>query len=132
MRRGPSPFIILACLAAAGLVLSALVTPIRPHPQLDEPNLTSLHMDEIGAASEWYNRTYGMWPTGLIQLSAQHNDQHIDFLVPDHNATNDGWGRPILYRPFDPALGYGTTLSLGRDGKPGGTGKNADIEQRFH
>ena len=39
---------------------------------------------------------------------------------------NDPWGRPYLYR-VPGAKGDFEVTSLGRDGKPGGTGEDADI-----
>ncbi len=131
MRRGPRISIVLAALATAGLALAALLSPTR-RPEPDERMVSKMHLFQVRAASTAYNATYGMWPTGLAQLFAEHNDRHIDFLPPDHQATNDGWGHPILYRPFDAALGYGAAVSLGRDAKPGGGGKNTDLEERFH
>jgi general secretion pathway protein G len=41
---------------------------------------------------------------------------------------NDPWGRPYIYRfPGDRNAGTYDLSSLGRDGKPGGTGEDADI-----
>lgn len=41
---------------------------------------------------------------------------------------NDPWGRPYIYRfPGDRNAGSYDLSSLGRDGKPGGTGEDADI-----
>jgi hypothetical protein len=37
----------------------------------------------------------------------------------------------LIYQPFDPAKGYGSVISYGSDGKPGGSGEAADIEVRF-
>src|SRR5260221_8503334 len=39
---------------------------------------------------------------------------------------NDPWGRPYVYR-VPGAKGEFEVYSLGRDGKPGGTGEDADI-----
>lgn len=44
------------------------------------------------------------------------------------NSLLDGWGRPIRYT----CQGHtATLLSLGRDGRAGGLGQDADIETRF-
>lgn len=45
------------------------------------------------------------------------------------NQTTDGWYRPLQYRvtPDDVI----TITSLGRDGKPGGTGEDADISVSY-
>jgi general secretion pathway protein G len=46
--------------------------------------------------------------------------------VQDARSLSDPWGRPFVYRLADSADGF-EILSLGRDGKPGGTGEDADI-----
>ena len=43
----------------------------------------------------------------------------------------DAWGHALVLQPFDPAKGYGAIISYGRDGRPGGTGADADIEIRW-
>jgi hypothetical protein len=49
---------------------------------------------------------------------------------PDHvNQTDDAWHRPLLY-----SVEPGNTVvlkSLGADGKPGGTGDDEDLTQRY-
>jgi len=77
----------------------------------------------VSQASESYHIVYGSWPTGFAELYAEYNSNHFAFL-PDWRTTNDAWGRPLDYKPFAPGLGYGTVVSLGRDGKP-------EIEERF-
>jgi general secretion pathway protein G len=42
------------------------------------------------------------------------------------NVPNDPWGRPYVYR-VPGSKGEFDLYSLGRDGKPGGTGEDADI-----
>ncbi|MGI6494699.1 MAG: type II secretion system protein GspG [Kiritimatiellia bacterium] len=44
------------------------------------------------------------------------------------NATTDGWGHPIVMRVDGSII---TLTSYGKDGKPGGTDQDADIEHRF-
>jgi len=44
------------------------------------------------------------------------------------NRLTDGWGRPLLYSVDED--GIITVSSLGRDGKPGGDGRDADIVRR--
>ena len=90
-----------------------------------------MHLLQLSAASRSYQLTYGLWPTGLSELFPKNNSNHIAFLPSDQYPTNDAWGHPLVYRPFNPTLGYGSVVSLGRDGKLGGVGKNSDIEERF-
>jgi len=46
------------------------------------------------------------------------------------NLRTDGWGRPLQYH-LD-RDGVITLISLGRDGKPGGTGADADISESYY
>lgn len=45
------------------------------------------------------------------------------------NRTTDGWGRPLLYSVDE--NGVITLSSLGRDGKSGGSGADADVVRRY-
>jgi len=47
-----------------------------------------------------------------------------------NDCLTDGWGRDIMY--FKNSDGTYTLLSYGKDGKPGGTGENADIQETFN
>jgi hypothetical protein len=46
------------------------------------------------------------------------------------NRTTDGWGRPLQYHVDGD--GVITLASLGRDGKPGGSGADADISESYY
>lgn len=45
------------------------------------------------------------------------------------NCITDGWERPLIYKVEQDNLI--TLLSYGKDGKPGGTGRNADIQTTY-
>jgi len=70
----------------------------------------------------------GRWPTSATELVS--NPLGIIFIYPSPPA-RDGWKRQLVYEPFDTNAGYGRVVSYGRDGKPGGSGADADIEVRF-
>ncbi len=128
MRSAPKRYLVSIAIA---LLLFALV--LWPTGSLD-PNptgTTRTRLLNITQASQSYHHAYGVWPAGLAALSPEHNSLHIAFLPSGKSTTKDAWGRPLLYKPFDPALGYGTVMSLGRDGKPGGEGNDGDMEERF-
>src|SRR6185369_7871006 len=57
-----------------------------------------------------YKTQYSLWPTNLVQL-AEGRPEFGDPL------DKDAWGRPFVFIPYDPVLGYGSLLSFGRDGK---------------
>jgi len=86
-------------------------------------------LTQVAFQSRQFHARYGYWPIGLTNFSAAGNPDHLIFLYP--SATNDGWNHPLVYFPFDPTVGYGRVVSLGRDGKFGGLEFDKDIEQRF-
>ena len=92
---------------------------------------TEVELHTIANASQQYFQEYGRWPTSLTNMIGTGNPRKLVFLESDPTLGMDGWKHPMLYRPYDPKLGYGSVLSLGRDGKPGGTGDDADLEVRF-
>jgi general secretion pathway protein G len=91
---------------------------------------TTISLRCLQAASSQYFQIYGVWPKSIHDLESDANPRKILFIAPAP-ATNDAWGRPLVYVPFDSSLGYGRVLSYGRDGKPGGDGPDADIEFRL-
>jgi general secretion pathway protein G len=115
----------LVLLLTAMLLLSSLTTVTPGRVAKTTADLITLQM-----ASSNYFRVYSVWPKSIHDLESDRNPQKIVFIAPAP-ATNDAWGRPLVYVPFDPSLGYGRVLSYGRNGKPGGDGPDADIEFRF-
>lgn len=119
----------LAIVLVCGGVLTAFVLGARRHRY--GSNFTHLHSTRYylckgGERSRrWYEET-GKWPTNLLQMPGYRD-------MGDPNAVEvDGWGHPFEYESYDPAKGYGIVRSLGRDGKPGGTGYDKDLEFRFN
>ena len=98
-------------------------TPYRPRTQ------TRCVLKQVAAASYLYHESYGEWPKNTEAFT--NNPKNITFFEMPQGTILDAWHRPVLYKPFQTNLGYGAAISLGRDGKPGGTGLDADIEFRF-
>lgn len=90
---------------------------------------TRAHLYFVDVATRVYFDDYGRWPTSLADFT--NNPRGIIYLELGPAGLVDGWRHPIVYRPYDLAIGYGSATSLGRDGKLGGTGFDADIEVRF-
>lgn len=67
-----------------------------------------------------YIRGHGTFPKSLSELPVTDGKG---------DSTEDGWGRPIKYTVE--TNGLVTLLSLGSDGKPGGSGQEADIVESF-
>ena len=104
-------------MVSCSLVLAAscsLVTTIPPR------NMTVGAMTETQVRIHMYmtaNRTY---PADLSVLPTR--DGYA-------NRTTDGWGRPLIFSIDD--RGIISLASLGRDGKVGGEGDDADIIRRY-
>lgn len=67
-----------------------------------------------------YAATHHRLPSSLSDLPPLEKNRD--------SSVADGWGRPIQYTAKDMTV---TLLSLGKDGQPGGTGEDADIQVTF-
>jgi general secretion pathway protein G len=84
-----------------------------------EVQVARAQIDALEKAVDQYRLDNRRYPTSEEGLAAVQS--YLKKSVP-----NDPWGRPYVYQiPGDKAE-Y-TVLSYGRDGKPGGTGEDADI-----
>ena len=111
-------------IAFAGIVLLTLATAVTLLPLRRNSSLVT--RDRVTKAAEmskvfWMRKS--SWPTNLDQLVRS------GFLKSGD--TNDGWARPLLYRPYKTSVMCGSVLSYGSDGQPGGVGQAADIEGTF-
>ena len=111
---------VLACCFAWPRIYSFL------YPQELFVRKTMGHLLNLGAAASEAQRFQGAWPASIEQLVA-HPDPSGNMAVFLKDDTNDAWGNPIIFEPFDSKRGYGRIISYGADGKPGGVGSSADI-----
>ena len=95
-----------------------------------EVQVARAQIDSLEKALDQYrldNRHYPTAEQGLTALVTKPSDEagwsgpYLKKAVP-----NDPWGRPYVYR-VPGARGEFDLYSLGRDGKPGGAGEDADI-----
>lgn len=104
-------FIALAILAM--VILIALADRIPPGA------LTRTRMDITQQRILAYVAAHRRLPASLLELpKVQGRDSEI----------SDGWGRPIRYAVNGRTV---TLSSLGKDGLPGGTGENSDVDLTF-
>ena len=89
-----------------------------------------MYLREIGRGVNLYQQKSNALPTSLDQLRAITNDDGAVFirvLLDSKGGFVDGWQRPYLFSE------NGTNFlitSLGRDGKPGGRGVDADLTDK--
>jgi hypothetical protein len=82
--------------------------------------MTVTAMDETAYRIGMYLQKNGRLPPNFNSLPVREG--YI-------NRTTDGWDRPLIY-----TIESGNTVllkSLGADGKPGGTGDDEDLTQRY-
>lgn len=92
-----------------------------------EVQVARAQIDSLEKALDQYRLDTRHYPQGLDALTAKPESEanwsgpYLKKSVP-----NDPWGRPYVYRVPGTKSDY-DLYSLGRDGKPGGTGEDADI-----
>jgi hypothetical protein len=116
MKRAPVIFIIIGLVAVFVLAFWALDDLVRIPPR----GLTATRMWGIKRRILEFAVSHNQLPRSLDNLPIM---QGYD------NSISDEWGRPITYK-FSP-LGLVTLTSLGRDGKVGGFGIDADMVATF-
>ena len=126
-RLGFGLFLLFCC-----VVVAALFFPAMNHPPGKAPLAkTQVVLWSLVTAARSYYIEYQQWPKSLSDLA--DNPKKMRFIEWASGEENrDGWGHPIIYMSFDASVGYGSVISYGRDGKPGGRGADEDIEVRFN
>ena len=84
-----------------------------------EIQVAKAQLDSLEKALDQYRLEKRRYPTAEEGLAAVQ--PYLRKTLP-----NDPWGRPYVYR-VPGQRGEYDVFSLGRDGKPGGTGEDADI-----
>ncbi|ATE63534.1 type II secretion system major pseudopilin GspG [Rhizorhabdus dicambivorans] len=127
---------MLVVLVIIGVIAGMIVMNVANRP--DEARVTTAKTDmrTISAALKMYRLDNGDYPTteqGLAALSAKpttapepRNWSPEGYL---ERAPVDPWQRPYVYR-YPGAGGGFDLMSLGKDGKPGGEGLDADLDAK--
>ncbi len=92
-----------------------------------EVQVARAQIDSLEKALDQYRLDTRHYPQALEALTSKP-DSEASWSGPylKKSVPNDPWGRPYVYR-VPGAKGDYDLYSLGRDGKPGGTGEDADI-----
>ena len=120
-----------SCALASPLILALLVTLIAPS-LLQE--LSSTHCSKVNAdlfaidraLEEFAIANGGRWPESLVALIAP--DAKGNTYLDCSRLPRDPWGREYLYEPPGPGNPKPRVLTYGKDGKPGGKGDDADVD----
>lgn len=105
--------LLMAFIGGAYLLLDSLVTRISPR------NMTVSAMGETSYRIKMYVDLHGSLPSDFSILPVRSGYM---------NKTTDYWGRTLTYAPTESRF---TLTSLGRDGRDGGNGDDADIVRRY-
>ncbi len=92
-----------------------------------EVQVARAQIDSLEKALDQYRLDTRHYPQALEALNSKP-DNEANWSGPylKKSVPNDPWGRPYVYRVPGTKGDY-DLYSLGRDGKPGGTGEDADI-----
>jgi len=92
-----------------------------------EVQVARAQIDSLEKALDQYRLDTRHYPQALEALTTKP-DSEANWSGPylKKSVQNDPWGRPYVYRVPGSKSEY-DLYSLGRDGKPGGTGEDADI-----
>ena len=92
-----------------------------------EIQVARAQIDSLEKALDQYRLDTRHYPQALDALNSKpENEANWSGPYLKKSVPNDPWGRPYVYRVPGSKSDY-DLYSLGRDGKPGGTGEDADI-----
>lgn len=138
MRRRRAGFTLLEMMVV--LVILGLLAAVVGPPLLDrlsgaKEKTARVQIELFSLALDTYRLDNGRYPTSEQGLAALAQSPTIEPRAPNWRGPYlrkaiplDPWGQPYVYRsPGEVNRSSYDLLSLGRDGRPGGTGEDADV-----
>jgi len=127
-QRGMSLIEIIIVIVLIGAVLAFVGSRVLGGKDRGDYNIAKAQVQTMAGKVESFQMDTGRLPTSLEELVTQPSDVN-GWLGPYAKPAElkDPWGHPLEYRapgeggPFD-------LVSLGKDGKPGGTSVDGDIK----
>ncbi len=102
------------------LLLPSLLLPGCCYETISPEDLTATSVIVVRNAINNFIADNGRAPSNMVEIARYR---------PVDTVWNDGWGRPLLYQVN--SLGVASLTSLGKDGRPGGAGQDADMVWTF-
>jgi len=134
-RRAFSLLEMLVVVIIMGLLVALVAPRILDNVGKSKVQTTKAQIELLSSGVSRFYLDMGRYPTDqeglrvLIEKPASDDAEQWDgpYLEKD-TLPEDGWGRPFEYEPGDD--GRFIVRSLGADGRPGGSGENADLDNR--
>jgi len=127
---------LLVVLAILGLLIAFVAPAMIRQLGSAKHKVTEQSIERLVGILDLYRIDVGSYPTSEQGLDALvTNPAGVTGwngpYVKDPGNIKDAWGRPFLFRSPSQRPGHAfDIISLGADGKPGGSGEDADIENR--
>lgn len=124
---------MLIVVAIIGLIATLVFSRLGGTLGKSKVKVTEAQIQAAAASIERFQMDVGRYPTEeegftvLLDEPADTPSWAGPYLDRDEIPT-DGWDRELIYQP-DERWGF-RVISLGADGRPGGEGENADIDNR--
>lgn len=127
---------LLVVLAILGLLIALVAPAMIRQLGSAKHKVTEQSIERLVGILDLYRIDVGNYPTSEQGLNALvTNPPGVAGwngpYVKDPSNIKDAWGRPFLFRSPSQRPGHAFDIvSLGADGKPGGSGEDADLENR--
>ena len=125
---------MIVVLAIIALIAGLIVPNVIGRPDEARVTVAAADLRTISAALKMYRLDNGDYPSteqGLAALAEKPTSAPLPRTWPEEGylaeVPRDPWDRPYVYRRSTTGGGF-ELMSLGRDGKPGGEGVDADIK----
>jgi general secretion pathway protein G len=125
---------MIVVLAIIALIAGLIVPNVIGRPDEARVTVASTDLRTVSAALKMYRLDNGGYPTteqGLQALAEKPTSAPVPTTWPQEGylaeVPRDPWDRPYVYRSPGANGGGFDLMSLGKDGKPGGEGIDADI-----
>ena len=124
---------MIVVLAIIALIAGLIVPNVIGRPDEARVTVAATDLRTVSAALKMYRLDNGAYPTteqGLEALAEKPTSAPVPTTFPQEGylgeVPRDPWDRPYVYRSPGANGGF-DLMSLGKDGKPGGEGIDADI-----
>jgi general secretion pathway protein G len=125
---------MIVVLAIIALIAGLIVPNVIGRPDEARVTVAAADLRTVSAALKMYRLDNGAYPTteqGLEALAKRPTSAPLPRTWPEEGylaeVPRDPWDRPYVYRRSAAGNAF-ELMSLGRDGKPGGEGVDADIK----